>query len=242
MKKLFFITVFAVALTVSFSLLAGTIFFKDGTKLSGVKIISISDGEVVIEKSKTRKTYHLKQFKAYYDTDINTGDQSSPDKYVDYGVNILNIKVPDMGIDSKKKAESVEIEYTISKKTGTEKKFKVPYFYLYVLTTKKKGDGERQIYSYYTPTAAKPKNKGYDVASILVKVLGFSRPEVSLENAKARNNLMGKTVKISLKNLGVRKVLAWHLEIWGNSDAIYKKTEVKVPGIGIGKNWWKRLK
>ena len=242
MRSLLFITVFAVFFTASYSLTAGTIFFKDGTKLSKVKIISISDGEIVLEKSKTRKTYKLRQFKAYYDTDIKTGDESSPDKYVDYKVNIIDIKVPKKGVNSKKKTESVEIEYTISKKSGTGKKLKLPYFYLYVLTTNKENDGGRKIYSFYTPSKAKPKGKGYDVASILVKVLDFSRPERRLENTKARNSLMGKTIKINLKSLSDRKVLAWHLEVWGNRDKIYEKTETKVSGIGIGKNWWKRLK
>ena len=223
------------------NLSAGTIFFKDGTKLSDVKIISISEGEIVLEKSKTRKTYSLRQFKAYYDADIKTGDESSPDKYIDYKVNIINTKVPKRGINSKKKTENFEIQYTISKKSGTGKKLKVPFFYLYILTTGKDDNGARKIYDYYSPSKAKPKGKGYDVASILAKVLDFGRPEINLEHTKARNKLMGKTVKISLKSIGDRKILAWHLEVWGNTKKIYEKTGVEYPEAGIGKHWWKRL-
>ena len=223
------------------TLSAGTIFFKDGTKLSDVKIISISDGEIVLEKSKTRKTYALRQFKAYYDADIKTGDESSPDKYIDYKVNIISTKVPKRGVDSKKKAENFEIQYTISKKSGTGKKLKVPFFYLYILTTGKDDNGGRKIYDYYYPSKSKPKGKGYDVASILVKVLDFARPEINLEHTKARDNLMGKTIKLSMKSIGDRKILAWHLEVWGNTEKIYEKTGLEYPEAGIGKHWWKRL-
>jgi len=234
-----------IAISTSFSSLnlnAGTIFFKNGTKLSDITIISISDGEVVIEKNKSRKTYSLRLFKAYYDADINTGEESSPDKYIDYKINIIDIKVPKKGTNSKKKTASVEIQYTISKKSGTGKKLKVPYFYLYILTTDKDDNGRRKIYSYYAPKQAKPKSKGYDVASMLAKALDFSRPEWNIEHTKARNKLMGKTVKMELRSISDRKVLAWHLEVWGNKDKIYEKSGIESPEGGIGKNWWKRSK
>lgn len=241
--KLFLSTVIVTLTSIfSLNLYAGTIFFKNGTKLSDIKIISISDGEIVLEKSKVRKSYSLKLFKAYYDADFNTGGESSPDKYIDYKINIIDIKVPKKGADSKKKAESVEIQYTISKKSGPGKKIKVPYFYLYVLTTAKDDNGRRKIYSYYAPKQAKPKSKGYDVASMLSKALEFSRPEWNIDHTKARNKLMGKTVKIELKSIAERKVLAWHLEVWGNKDKIYEKSGVECPEAGIGKTWWKRFK
>ena len=229
-----------VAIYYSFTLNAGTIFFKNGNKLSHIKIISISDGEIVLEKNRTRKTYSLKVFKAYYEADIKEGEEASPDKYIDYKVHIINIKVPKKGVDSKKKKESIEIQYTISKKSGSGKKMKVPYFYLYVLAADNDGDEHRKIYSYYTPKKAKLKSKGYDVASIISRVLDFSRPELRIENMDARNQLMGKTVKMVLTGMADRKVLAWHLEVWGNKEKVYEKSSIESPERGIGKNWWKR--
>jgi len=222
--------------------LAGTIFFNDGSKLSEAEIISISEGEIIIEKDKTQKSYSLKDVKAYYNTDIDTGGDSDPQKYVDYKISILSINVPKNGekkVGSKMKTDSVEIEYTISKKGGDGERFKVPYFYLHVLTPGKDEFDGRKVYSYYYPKNAKPKGKSYDVAAILAEVQDFGRPTWDIDRSKVRTSLLGKKINIDLKSVGERKILAWHLEVWGNEDKIYEKDEVQYPEAGIGKNWWK---
>ena len=231
-----------IAFSTFFSLSAGTIFFKDGSKLSDIEIISIAEGLIVIEKDKKRKSYPTKLLKAYYNSNIKSGEESDPDKYLDYKVNIIDIKVPDKGIDSKDKTESVTIEYTISKKSGEGKRIKVPYFYFYVLVPSKDGYGERAIYSYYSPSDAKISSKGYDAAAILEKVLEFGRHTWDMNHAKLTTKLMGKTVSFSLKSVGNRKILAWHLEVWGNKDKIYEKSTTVHPERGISKNWWLKLK
>ncbi len=231
-----------IAIFTSLNLLAGTFFFADGSKISDAEIVSISEGQIIIEKDSVKKTYSLKKIKAYYDSDVDVSRESLPDKYIDYKVTVLDIKVPKKGENSKGKTEYVEVNYSISKKKGDGKKIKVPYFYLHILTTGKDEYSGRQIYQYYTPKQAKPKGKGYDVAAILTRVVDFGRPEWEISRAKARTNLMGKKLKFKLKGIDKRVILAWHLEIWGNEGKIYEKNNVKCPEFGIGKSWWKRLK
>ena len=225
---------------ISISLSAGTIFFRDGSKLSDVKIISIADGEIVLEKSSIRKSYSLRLFKAYYDADIKTGSDSSPDKYIDYKVSVFSIKMPKKGFSSSGKPQFAEIQYGISKKPGKATKLKVPYFYLYVLAERKYDDENRKMYSFYFPSAAEPKSNSYDVASILSQVMDYGRHEINIKQAGARDKLMGQTVRLALRSIGDRKVLAWHLEIWGNSDKVYEKSVIEEPTAGVGEHWWKR--
>jgi hypothetical protein len=225
------------------NLSAGTIFFKDGSKLSDVEIISISEGEIIVEKDKAQKSYDLKLLKAYYNTDIDTGGDTDPKKYVDYKVNIITMKVPERGqktVSGKKKTESVEIEYTLSKKGKEGDKIKAPYFYLHILTTGKDEYDERKVYSYSYPKQAKAKGKSYDVAAILAEVLDFGRPVWDIDKARIKTSLSGKKFKIDLKSIGTRKILAWHIEVWGNEDRILEKDRVVDPRAGIGKTWWKR--
>jgi len=231
------------AVTFSIELSAGTLFFKDGSKLSDIDIISISEGEIIIEKDKAQKSYAVKDIKAFYNTNIETGGDTDPDKFVDYKISVISIDSPLKGekkVGSKTKTEAFELEYTITKKSGEGKKLKVPYFYLHILTPGKDEFEGRKVYSYYYPKNAKPKGKGYDVAAILAEVLDFGRPEWDIDRAKARTSLMGKKVKIDLKSVGSRKILAWHLEVWGNADKIYEKSRIQFPEAGISKTWWKR--
>ena len=223
-------------------LTAGTLFFKDGKKISEIKIISIADGQIIVEKDKARKSFPTSKIKAYYDADIKAGEEGTPEDYGDYKVTIFDIKVPKRGRNAKKKTEYAEIEYSLTRKGTKGKKFKVPYFYLYILTPGKDDYSDRDIYCYYSPSQAKPKSKGYDAAAILERVLDFGRPEWNLDHIKDRSKLTNKKVKFSLRGVYDRKVLAWHLEVWGNKDKIYEKSGTEYPDEGIGKNWWKRLK
>jgi len=241
MRSVFFVGLSL--LWASFSASAGTLFFKDGSSLSGVTIVSISDGKIIIEKSKTRKSYPLKSIKSYYDTDVPTGGEA-PDKCADYKVTILDLKVPKKGVDSKGKTAVVELQYSIHK-DGSGKSIKVPYAYLYVLTRGKDEYSGRKVHFYYLPKQAKPKGKGYDEAAILEKVLDFGRSTWNSDRKNIKGGLNGRVAKFPLKGVGDKKVLAWHLEIWGSKGKLLEKDgkgDFDLKGGHVGKDWWKRLK
>jgi len=239
-KALLFVAVF---LAGAVSASAGTIFFKDGSSLSGVTIVSISDGKMIVEKSKTRKSYPLKSIKAYYGTDVAT-DGGAPDKYAEYKVSVLDLKIPKKGVDAKGKTAVVELQYSIHKE-GKEKAIKVPYAYLYILTRGKDEFSGRKVHFYYLPKKSKPKGKGYDEAAILEKVLDFGRQTWSSDRKNIKGGLNGRTAKFPLKGVGDKKILAWHLEIWGGKEKVVDKSGVgdfDLKGAKVGKEWWKRLK
>lgn len=240
MKKIVFLSLFAAFSATS---IAGTIFFKDGKALSKVKLISIAKGIITLERGGTRKFYPVGKFKAYYSTDISLESQETPDNYVNYKVTVVNISCPSKGLDSKKKPSLFKFEYSVVKQKSKFKKLKAPYIYLYVLTTGKDEYSHRRVFRYYKPKTAKPKGKGYDVAAILEKLSEFKRPNWSTERLENRaRNLMGRKVSIPLKGIKTRKILAWRLEIWGNSDIIYQKSEVCRPEYKVGKKWWMRIR
>lgn len=220
---------------------SGTIIFKDGTRISDVEIVSINEGEIVIEKDKAKRAYSLKKIKSYYGTDLDDGAQSLPGEFADYTVSILDIKVPKDGVDAKNKREKAEIEYSISKK-GKSPRIKVPYFYLYILTPGKNEVSGRDIHRYYYPKDAKPKGKDYDEAAIMAELADFGRPTWNEENHNLKGKLHGKKISFSLKGIGKRKILAWHLEVWGNDSKIVEKSNnlMQLDGRKAGKNWWKR--
>ena len=241
MKMRLLVTLLITAATIM-NLSAGTIIFKDGSVLSDIEIVSIADGKVTVEKNDARKTYSVKVIKAYYRSNIKTGGNATPDKYAPYKVVIYNTKAPKKGRDSNRKTTSFDIEYAISKKGAANDRIKKPYFFLFVLTTGKKDEAMRKVYSYYSPSEAKIRSKNYDGAEIMAKVLEFGRPEMSLRNIRLKSKLTGRKISFSLKGISHRKVLAWHLEVWGNTEKIYEKSEVQYPEYGIGKRWWERVK
>jgi len=240
MAKIISISLLAFALPIWMS--AGTLFFKDGSSLSGVKIISISDGDIIIEKDRTKKSFGLRTIKAYYSTDIKSATNSTPDQFAGYRVTVFDIKAPKKGVDSKDKTAKFTLRYNISRKGGSTKTIRVPYFYHYILTNGKDEYSRRQVYSYYVPKQAKPKGKGYDMAAILARLNDFSRPVWHHDRENFHGGLMGRKIEFELRGVKDRKVLAWRLEVWGNSKRLYQKTEVQYPSAKVGKKWWKRLK
>jgi len=156
MKKLYLI---CIAIMITSANFAGTLIFKDGTKISGIDIISISDGQIIIEKDKAKRTYSIKKIKSFYKTNFEGGLNELPGEFSDYTVKIFDVKMPKKGVDSKGKTETCAINYSITRK-GPSKKIKRPYFYLYVITPGKDGASGRKIYRYVYPKQAKPKGKG----------------------------------------------------------------------------------
>lgn len=222
---------------------AGTLIFKDGTKLSGVEIVSISEGEIIIEKDKAKRTYAVGKIKSFYQTDLADSANEVPGDFADYTVKILDVKVPKKGYDSKSKTSKAEIEYSISRK-GKSPRVKVPYFYFYVITPGKNEVSGRQVHRYYYPKHAKPKGKDYDEAAIMAELADFGRPIWNNKNRDLKGKLNGKLITFDLKGIGKRNILAWHLEVWGNDKKIVDKTQdmMQLDGRKVGKHWWKRYR
>ncbi|MBN1863552.1 MAG: hypothetical protein JW808_01490 [Victivallales bacterium] len=240
MKRTVAICVFALQFICAYP---GTIIFHDGTTISDVDIVSISDGQVVIEKDKARRSYPLGKIKSYYGTDLPESVGDVMGEYAEYGISVLDIKAPDKGVDSKNKTAEIEVEYSISRKDSNPK-IKVPYFYLYVLTPGKDEVSGRQVHTYTYPKQAKGGKKGYDEVAIMKDLADFGRPVWHAAEHNLKGKISGRKISFSLKGIGKRDILAWHIEVWGNKDKIYEKTE-KVMHLdrraAIGENWWKRL-
>lgn len=238
MKKLYFICTVLVIGSANF---AGTLIFKDGTRISGIEIVSISDGQMIIEKDKAKRTYAVSKLKSFYRTDLKGDTGEMPGKFADYTVKIFDVKMPEKGVDSKGKTSKCEIEYSISKK-GKGEKVKVPYFYLYVITPGKNEVSGRQIYRFVYPKQAKPKGKGYDEAAIMAELAEFSRPTWHPRRHNLRGKLKGKSISFELSGVKKRQIIAWHLEVWGNDEKLVSKDKnmMHFNGHKVGKNWWKR--
>lgn len=228
---------------------AGTIRFKDGTTISDAEIISISDGGIVVEKDKKKRRFPLNSITSYYKADIEGGAGAGgiPGEYADYKIKIFSVEMPETGEDKDGNTEFCELQYSISMANSKIKKIKVPYFYLYVLTARTSETGERKIYRYYYPDEAKPKGKGYDQAAIMTKVSGFDRPvwdssetEATLRGGVSLSGgLSGRKVRFELKKIENKRILSYHLEIWGNNSIAAEKTWNDI-GVKVAENWWER--
>ena len=241
MKVFCFINIILMVCSASF---AGTLIFKNGTRISDVEIISISDNQITIRKDKKKRTYPLQSIRSYYKTDLGDAGEGVSGEFADYDVKILKINMPKKGYVIKKRknvTSKCKIEYFISSK-GSSSKIKVPYFYLYVIVPGKNEVSEREIYRYVYPKNAKPRGKGYDEAAILKKLSDFGRPVWDTKHREIKEELADRKLNIALKNVKNRKILAWHLEVWGNSEKLIDKTKdiVRLDGYRVDKNWWKR--
>lgn len=239
MKKFYLISIFLLISVVTF---AGTLIFKDGTKISGVDILSISDGQIIIEKDKAKRTYAISKIKSFYGTDVGDTADEVPGEFADYTVKLLDVKMPKKGVDTNGKTAVCEIQYSIARK-GESKRIKVPYFYLFIITPGKNEVSGREVHRYFYPKQAKPKGKDYDEAAIMAKLGEFSRPVWDAETNNIRGKLQGKEITFELSGIKDRPILAWYLEIWGNSEKLESREEdmMQMEGRKVGKNWWKRL-
>ncbi len=257
--KIFLISFFALSMAI---LNAGTIIYKtskDSEKnvLAEVKIVSISKGTITLKHGKGVRTIPLSYLSAYYDTDIDSGGFA--DNTCDYTVSIRNIEKPETGYtykklkNSKKKTKKVsnfEIEFAIQKKLekGKSKSIRMPYFYLYVLTTGTKSYGKRPIFSFYYPDEAKVKSKTYDEAKIIEAVTSMDRPRIYNGERSSFSGKIGKLTSASgyrpaiipMKGIKNQRIIAYHLEIWGKDKMIVQKDWKESTRYSVGKNWWKR--
>ncbi len=240
---------------------AGTIIYKtskDSEKntLAKVKIISISKGTITIKQGKGIRTIPLGYLSSYYDTDIDAG--SFADNTCDYTVSISEIKNPKTGYiytkikKSKKKSQKVsdfEIEFSVNKKIekGKSKSIRMPYFYLYVLTTNTKSYGKRPVFSFYYPEEAKVKSKTYDEAQIIEAINSMERPHIYHGEKSSFTGKIGKLTTangyrpavISMKGIKNQKIIAYHLEVWGKDKMVFEKDWSDSINHSVGKNWWK---
>jgi hypothetical protein len=227
-------------------LVAGTLMFKDDSKLTDIKIISINKGRIVIEKDKIRKTFPLKKISAYYDTDIKDSSQSTELMgFCDYTVKITSVKIPKRGYDHDKDVTECKVAYQIIR-TGNKKtdKIKAPYFYIYVLTSGSDDYGTRKIYRYTYPKEARIRSKHYDQAAIIENLQSFKRPTVHFGRSyrHGKNSLSRgagiRSFDIPLKSIKNRRILAYHIEAWGNEKQVDEKNW---QDFGIkSKRWWER--
>ena len=217
---------------------AGTLILKDGDTVSNVQVISIEGDRMVIEKDNTRKTISMGKVKGYYYTDVK-GSGSFEEDVADYKVSVADVKMPQYTTnpDNKKghssttnKQESCKITYNISREGEKSNipRVKEPYFYLYLQLAGDKEHGNRAVYCFYHPAKqAKPKGKssnkgGYDRAAVLATLNSFDRPIIYL-NQTENKLLSGREIEIPFKSMPHRKILAYHLEVYGNSDLILEK-------------------
>lgn len=224
---------------------AGTLLFKDGTSISGVKLISITDGRITVEKDKAKRSFPLNTMKSYFQADLPEGNRGDlANDLADYAVRIIEVKMPKRGKDKDGETTSCKINYSIARKGSGPVKF--PYFYLYVICSRDSEAEERPIYRYCYPNEAKPKGKGYDQAAVMTKLGAFNRPTIGEDEQsdfkQETGNLSGREVTLSLKGIGNRNIIAYRLEIWGN-EAIVANKEDKVDILEsrqVDKRWWER--
>lgn len=233
---------------------AGTITFKDGSTISDAEIISINDGGIVIEKDKARKRFSLSQITSYYQTDISSaslpGGGADSGKFAEYKVSILNIDMPNSGKTKDGKTQVCDVSYTLNGSSSGDskvpRKMKVPYFYLYVLTSSGDDDAERKVHRFCSPDSAKPKGNNYDLAAVMEKVSGFDRQVWNDEEVEMpKEKIGGRKLDFELKGIGDRRILAYHMEVWGNNGKIAQKNgtvqQSRMKVVKVGENWWERL-
>jgi len=249
------------SLAISQGAVASTITFKekDGstTTISNAEIISIKDGSIVIEKDKKRRSFPLSSIASYSQTDASSagGDKSLPGEFSDYKVTIANVKAPDKGTErvagsgsrnsaATEKTATIEVEYSLTRLNPEIKKIKAPYVYIYVLVPPNNDSGEREVLRFCFPDAAKPKGKGYDEAAIKEKVNGFDRKIID-EGERDRNlkselkNMGDEKVKFELKGVKSRKLLAYHIEVWG-TDSIVAEKDWQDFDSNVSRKWWEK--
>ena len=272
MKKIMTVMLI-VGLTLFYSLtvLGGTLVYEDRSikdkdpkkrlrRVSKVKIVSISDGMVILEKDGATRRMPIKMLKEYYSTDLKDGGSGDfDDNTAEYTIQISNIDVPKSGYKKgtgkNKKRRTVTklvIDYRLVKKDKTRKTNRIrrPYVYLYIYTSGVDEHRNSNIFKFYFPKQAKIKNKVYNKAEVMSAVASFKRPIIDINNSYNRNYHSGnhrkltkiggdRRAEIGMKGIKSRKILAYHLEVWGKSDIVVEKNWHE-PGIRLGKKWWIR--
>ncbi|MDD5697744.1 MAG: hypothetical protein PHH77_03930 [Victivallaceae bacterium] len=238
---------------------AGTLVYKTGGKeeehtVSKITIISIDKKLITVKHNDGIRTIPLNNVVSYYDTDISSGGEFA-DNTCDYSISIRKLEMPETGYTIKreksrkyKKVSNCEIEFSITKKyeKGKSNSVRMPYFYLFVLTTSTEAYGRRPIYTYCYPDEAKISSKTYDEAKILEAVTAMKRSRIYYNSrsdfgANGKLSLSGdyKPIEISLKGIRDRRIIAYHLDVWGKNKIIATKDWRDIR-YTVGRDWWKR--
>ncbi len=252
----------------SLTLFGGTLVYEDRSikdkdpkkrlrRVTKVKIISISNGIVILEKDGATRRIPLKILKEFYDTDIQGGDSGDfDDNTATYTVQVSDIKCPRKGYKKskgknkkRKTTTKFTIEYRIVKQDKSHKTDRIrrPYFYLYVYTNGPNEHRNGNIFKFYYPKSAKVKNKVYNRAEIISAVSSFKRSIINLNDNYNRMTHSGglgriageRKAEILMKGIKLREILAYHLEVWGKTDIVYEK-DWRTTGVRLGKQWWIR--
>ena len=246
------------ALSAGMDLAAATITYKANNAsepqvLTKVKIISIIKGVMTIERDGAKRSISLSQLESYSDSDITGGD-SFDDNSADYTVTLVKIDMPKSGVikngaKSNSSPADCEIEYTINRKSSESKdidRIKAPYFFLHVMVEGNDEYNNHHTFRFCYPSDAKISSDAYDEAKILTAVQSLKRHTINLENTRglstSKKSGMGlgdRQIKIKLTKIGDRKIVAYHLEVWGKSEKIAEK-DWNEPGYAKDKKWWLR--
>jgi hypothetical protein len=231
-------------------------------QVTKVKIISISEGMVIIEKGGATRRIPIKMLKEFYNTDLKDGDSGDfDDNTAEYTVQLSesDIDMPKSGYKKstgkskhRRTTAKCTINYRIIKQDKDNKTQRVrrPYFYLYLYTTGPDEHKNRNIFKFYYPSSAKVKNKVYNRAEIMSAVSSFKRSIINLNNSHNSKYYSGKHRKltkasgdrkaiIDMKGVKSRRILAYHLEVWGKNDVVAVK-DWHESGVRLGKKWWIR--
>lgn len=231
----------------------GTIIYK-GTNdekkfVSEIEIISIDRNIITFEIGKTTKTMPLSRMIKYYDNDINM-NLAFEDNTSDYDVTVNNMKVPlnlkgttvKRGKRDSKNVNSISFTHSIQMKTkkNQNKNIKVPYFYLYVLTSSGHTSG-RSMYLYCYPSTAKIKStKTYNEALMFEQAISSSRHVVNSSHYVhgSKVGFSENKITIPLDGIGNRDILAYHLVVWGKDEIVYTENRVLNSRYNVSKNWY----
>ena len=243
---------------------AATLIMSDGKAMSKVKVVSINFPKkfMVIEPDGEQRTVSTSRIKEFYSVDTDTGSNVDIDNTIDYTVSIMSVKMPKTGYEKSSKKKSrhktadCEISYSITRLFKNKEKntnpnaVKKPYFYLAVLTEGSSKYGSRSIYRYtYPPKEFKldsKSRKSYNTAAIMEEVLSFKRHrfhfnQSSSFNSRSSSRGLGGELeaKIDLKGIKSRRIIAYHLEVWGKNKIVAEKNWTD-GGIQLNSRWAKR--
>ncbi len=234
-------------------LTAGTLIYKtaDGQEkiVSQVTIMTIANQMLTLKIDSGTETIPLRSLVKYYDTDIRGGGEFE-DNTAAYDIILGTEKCPTdgyQGSSDKRKTAEFTIGYSVRRKEGEAQKneLRVPYLYLFVLTS---GDGgDRNFYSFSYPDKARVSMKAYDEAKMLEKVIALNRPTYypddrgRLGRPSPRNAGIGGDRIATFKLDGIRKqrIIAWYLVAWGK-NRIEAEKSWQDHSYRIARNWWIR--
>ena len=226
---------------------AATLIYKtpagEEKTVSGITLESISNGQVRISLDGGIETFPLSRLIKYFDDDLKSAAGAFEDNTSDYHVSLREVQIPERGrVRSKGKQETAEAEITYSisrrRQQGQSREIRVPYFYLFVLTSTE--NGIRKMYVYSAPSAARASSKEYDELKMRDNALSLKRPKQDVplgSSGPGRNSFGDWEHKIKLAGIGDNRIIAWHLVVWGKDDIVATR-DYRDPSYRIEEQWY----